>query len=120
LFRNQVSHFACAVFPPRAQDFSAAKLAEQWGVSRQGVALMFNNAMKSENLYNEMRAAGYEDDEFPVWWFSPARDEVSPVKDAQVGEVRSQVTEVDEVLEEVPPRKPTPIEDDPQEAAFVT
>jgi len=81
---------------------------------------MFNNAMKSENLYNEMRAAGYEDDEFPVWWFSPARDEVSPVKDAQVGEVRSQVTEVDEVLEEVPPRKPTPIEDDPQEAAFVT
>jgi hypothetical protein len=37
---------------------------------------MYNNALKSEKLYHEMREAGYQDDEFPVWWYSPARNEV--------------------------------------------
>jgi hypothetical protein len=79
------------------------------------------NALKSEKLYGEMRAAGYEDNEFPVWWFSPARgegqltqvDEVGEVRSQvdEVGEVRSQVDEVGEVLDEVPPRIPAPKED---------
>ncbi len=67
----------------------------------RGVASMFNNALKSEKLYDEMRAAGYADDEFPLWWFSPARDEgqlseIGQVIDekGQLYEVRTQVGEV--------------------------
>jgi hypothetical protein len=69
------------------------------------------NALKSEKLYGEMRAAGYEDNEFPVWWFSPARGEGQLTQVDEVGEVRSQVDEVGEVLDEVPPRIPAPKED---------
>ena len=65
---------------------------------------MYNNALKSEKLYDEMRAAGYQDDEFPVWWFSPARDE------GQIS-VKGQVSEIIERLEEVPPRIPASKED---------
>ncbi len=57
--------------------------------------------------------AGYDDDEFPVWWFSPARDEGQITQKGQVTEVKTQEDEVDEgdeVLEEVPPRLPAPRE----------
>ena len=48
----------------------------QWDVDQRGVASMVDNAQNSKKLYEEMRRAGYEDSEFPAWWYSPARNEV--------------------------------------------
>ena len=62
-----------------------------------------------------MRRAGYEDSEFPAWWYSPARTEAKATQLTQGDEARTQQTEVTERLEEVPPRKGPPIARFPQD-----
>ena len=38
-----------------------------------GVMAMLNQAKRNSKLYDELRSLGYGDDEFPDWWYSPAR-----------------------------------------------
>ena len=57
------------------EDIDVNKLAEQWGVEARGIAGMISGAKSSEKLYQDLRRLGYEDDEFPDWWWSPARDQ---------------------------------------------
>jgi hypothetical protein len=39
-----------------------------------GIVGMLNGAKNGRKLYEDMRAAGYADEEFPDWWYSPARE----------------------------------------------
>jgi len=41
---------------------------------------MINQAKNNANLYDEMQRAGYEDNEFPEWSYSPARVDVDPTR----------------------------------------
>ena len=81
-----------------------------------GVVGMVNAAKNSRKLYEEMRSVGFEDDEFPVWWYSPSREQQEQLKEkreqpsAEVnggepfrGEQR--------VLDPVSPRRAVSIED---------
>ena len=38
---------------------------------------MIGQAKSNPTLYAQMRKVCYEDDEFPPWWYSPARAETS-------------------------------------------
>ena len=80
-----------------------------------GVVGMVNAAKNSRKLYEEMRSVGFEDDEFPVWWYSPAREQQEQLKEKREqpsaeanggepsrGEQRA--------LEPVSPRRPVPID----------
>ena len=35
---------------------------------------MLNAAKNSKKLYDDLRELGFDDNEFPDWWYSPARD----------------------------------------------
>ena len=101
------------------EEFDSNKLAEQWGVDQRGVASMMNHALRSKHLYEEMRRAGYEDSEFPAWWYSPARTETkatqqtelvpAETKQTEESEASTQQSEGGERLEEVLPKQGPPI-----------
>ena len=42
-------------------------------IDKRGVVGMIGAAKTSKNIYNDLRRVGFEDDEFPEWWYSPAR-----------------------------------------------
>jgi hypothetical protein len=92
---------------PRArEDIDAKALAEQWGVNRMGVVGMISQAKSNKKLYNDLIRAGYEDSEFPSWWYSPARDEGSSTESGNV-ELRPD-SPVKPVLEAHPPETSIP------------
>ena len=46
------------------------KLIDQWDADKMA---MMNQARRNPNLYADLRKLGYTDEEFPDWWYSPAR-----------------------------------------------
>jgi len=77
----------------------------------QSVSSMTKQARSNAKLYEEMLEAGYTDEEFPDWWYSPARGAKTaqvPGKDAEGAEVRIDVDKVEgvEAYDPTPPRQP--------------
>ena len=58
------------------EDIDIPKLEKQWSADLRGVVGMISAAKGSKTLYADLRRFGFEDDEFPEWWYSPARDDV--------------------------------------------
>jgi len=54
-------------------EINIKKLIDQWDADKMGVMAMMNQARRNPKLYDELRSLGYGDDEFPDWWYSPAR-----------------------------------------------
>ncbi len=42
--------------------------------AQRGVVGMIRQAKKNKTLYADLRDLGFGDNEFPDWWYSPARD----------------------------------------------
>ena len=81
-----------------------------------GVVGMVNAAKNSRKLYEEIRSVGFEDDEFPVWWYSLAREQQEQLKEKREqpsAEVNGGEPSRGEqrVLDPVSPRRAVPIED---------
>ena len=88
-----------------------------------GVAGMIHGAKKSKKLYDDMTRKGYADDEFPDWWYSPARDKASSVQSKVVPSSSEEIRHVPPssekiTLEPTPPRKPAPGEGGPGRPAI--
>ena len=82
-------------------------------------------AKNNKKLYDQMRERGYDDEEFPSWWYSPARSSTMtqeqlpssasktqdqlPSASMTQDQLPSDATRT-EPLTPVPPRKPLPIE----------
>jgi hypothetical protein len=54
-------------------EIDVLKLVDQWDVDKMSVVSMLNQARRNPNLYDDLRRKGYDDDEFPDWWYSPGR-----------------------------------------------
>ena len=84
---------------------------------------MVGAAKKNKKLYEDMRSLGFEDTEFPEWWYSPVddtsvheddvSDDVDARRDVSDDVVTRTVQSGDEGYDVVPPRTPAPREDLP-------
>jgi hypothetical protein len=93
------------------EEIDTQALADQWGVARLGVSGMIHGAKNSKKLYEDMREKGYADDEFPAWWYSPARKTESPIKTLEAPASSEMTREVPLSSEKTlfvptPPREP--------------
>ena len=75
---------------------------------------MVKQAASNPVLYEQMLKAGYTDEEFPAWWYSPARGagaaqeakkEGEPAEGAEVS-IKKQSEESEEGYDVTPPRQP--------------
>ena len=86
-------------------------------------ARMIGHAKNTRSVYDMMRKAGYGDEEFPNWWYSPVddtsvhendvSDDVDARRDVSDDVVTRTVPSGDEGYDVVPPRTPAPREDIP-------
>ena len=92
-------------------DIDAKILADQWDADLRGVVGMFSAAKQSKTLYDDLRSLGFKDDEFPEWWYSPARDDVVQERPpSSNGVVNVPSSSEDVVLRPHTPRNPVPRE----------
>ena len=79
---------------------------------------MVGATKKNKKLYEDMRSLGFEDTEFPEWWYSPARAAQDQTRAAQdqtraserEGDLEEQNERVREPFEPATPRNPVPRE----------
>jgi hypothetical protein len=96
--------------------------ANKTNINQNSAISMIRHAKINAGLYQEMRTAGYADEEFPEWWFSPARVDVEQDRlvSSEVEQERLVSSEVEsdelkssdvEVLTPATPRIPAPREE---------
>jgi len=72
---------------------------------------MIRHAKLNNKLYEEMVKAGYADEAFPVWWYSPAREGTTGETGAEGGTDKEEGEQIEQprtVGEEEDPYAPTP------------
>jgi len=73
---------------------------------------MIGQAKNNANLYNDLRRQGFEDNEFPDWWYSPARSiDEQPRPTSKKGEQIELKTKEAIALTPATPRIPAPSEE---------
>jgi len=76
---------------------------------------MLNQARNNQNLYHDLLNIGFTDEEFPEWWYSPARnqpdDAGTTVKHPDKVELKSDQLEQDGTLTPATPKTPVPKEE---------
>ena len=72
---------------------------------------MVGATKKNKKLYEDMRSLGFEDTEFPEWWYSPARAAQDQTRASEKeGDLKEQNERVREPFEPATPRNPVPRE----------
>jgi len=83
---------------------------------------MIGGAKSSRVLYDDLRALGFDDTEFPDWWYSPARDNVDSTRsetiENDVVDPKSIPSSDSDVLTPAIPKNPIPIERVPGRPVF--
>ena len=79
-----------------------------------GVMSMISQARRNPKLYDDLRGLGYTDEEFPEWWYSPARppEKKQDATRIEPEETRTTQTESDQLTA---PHPKTPITTGPKE-----
>jgi hypothetical protein len=58
----------------KEDEIDVRDFAKKTDMNVQSVISMVKQARMNAKLYEWMVQAGYSDEEFPAWWYSPARD----------------------------------------------
>jgi len=95
-------------------EIDVKKLDDQWDADERGVIAMIGQAKNNANLYNDLRRQGFEDNEFPDWWYSPERSiDEQPRPTSKKGEQTELKTKEAIALTPATPRIPAPSEEGP-------
>lgn len=110
--RERLERYATLFAFTTEDEIDTQRLAEQWNVDRLGIASMIRYAKSNAGLYADLRNS-YKDEDFPEWWYSPAREaSASKSKDPQAGaRINVDAQAVKEEDEEL--RAPDPTVDSP-------
>ena len=75
---------------------------------------MVSQARRNPNIYEDLRSLGYADEEFPDWWYSPARSTEMKKDEPKIKKDETGTETIDEdVL--TPPGPKTPVDTSPIE-----
>ena len=76
-----------------------------------GVMSMISQARRNPKLYDDLRGLGYTDEEFPEWWYSPARppEKKQDATRIEPEETRTTQTESDQLTAPHPKTPKTPV-----------
>ena len=114
--KEKLSRYATLFRFETEEDIDVLKLTDQWNVDKMGVIGMISQAKRNRKLYDRLIVQGYSDDEFPVWWYSPAREQASDIVQETLANVEKRPASpngvpsrtVDDVLTPQLPKEPAP------------
>lgn len=106
--RERLERYSVLLQFEKVEDVNTLALAEQWEVHRLSVSGMLSAAKNSKQLYKDMKSLGYVESQFPVWWYSPARDtQVQQSADQSADVQTSDAKFPKSTFIPISPRKPT-------------